>query len=154
LEADQQDSVSNMVSSPMGLLVATKLLEIAPHNIQVPRLCRADEAFFERINDYIDANARGDITAEGLAKLCCVSSRTLYDRFKKVKGVAPNAYVRERKLLKVRSRMLNFHSGVQNVTEVALEYGFSHLGRFSSEYKQLFGESPSETLRSRRRHLC
>lgn len=154
LEADQQDAVSNMVSSPMGLLVATKLLEIAPHNIRAPRLDRADEAFFERINEYIDANARGHITTEDLAKLCCVSSRTLYDRFKKVKGVAPNAYVRERKLLKVRSRMLNVHNGVQNVTEVALEYGFSHLGRFSSEYKQLFGESPSETLRSRRRHLC
>lgn len=154
LEADQQESVSNLVSSPMGLLVATKLLEIAPHNIQPHRLGRADAALFERIDDYIDANARGNITTEDLAKLCCVSARTLYDRFRKVKGVAPHAYVRERKLLKVRSRMLNFHGVIQSVTEVALEYGFSHLGRFSSEYKQLFGESPSDTLRSRCHHLC
>ena len=35
----------------------------------------------------------------------------------------------------------------RNITEVALDYGFSHLGRFSSDYRKLFGELPSETVR-------
>jgi AraC-like DNA-binding protein len=33
------------------------------------------------------------------------------------------------------------------VTEVALDCGFTHLGRFSSEYRRRFGELPSQTLR-------
>jgi len=33
------------------------------------------------------------------------------------------------------------------VTDIALRSGFLELGRFSVEYRQMFGESPSETLR-------
>ena len=36
------------------------------------------------------------------------------------------------------------------VTEVALACGFEHLGRFSTRYRDRFGESPSETLRRAR----
>lgn len=150
LEADRQAASSNLVSSPMGLLVAAKLLEIAPHNIQTSRHSGPEAAFFERIDDFIDDNAKSQISTGDLAKLCCVSSRTLYDKFQKVKCVAPQAYVRERKLLKVHGCLQAFHSTTRNVTEIALEYGFTHLGRFSSDYKDLFGEYPSDTLRSRR----
>jgi AraC-like DNA-binding protein len=34
-----------------------------------------------------------------------------------------------------------------HVTKIALDCGFSHLGRFGLEYKRRFGESPSETLK-------
>jgi AraC-like DNA-binding protein len=33
-----------------------------------------------------------------------------------------------------------------SVTQVASKYGFTHLGKFSVEYKRLFQESPSKTL--------
>lgn len=149
LEADQQESRNSLVSTPMGLLVATKLLEIAPHNVQPCKLEPPDVDFFARIDEYIDAKARQEITTDDLAALCCVSSRTLYDRFKKTKGVAPQAYIKERKLLKIHHQIQNRRESARSVTEIALEYGFSHLGRFSSEYKQLFGESPSETLKAK-----
>ena len=35
------------------------------------------------------------------------------------------------------------------VKQIAYSHGFSHLGHFSSDYRQLFGEAPSETLRRR-----
>jgi len=34
----------------------------------------------------------------------------------------------------------------QSVAELAMKWGFSHLGRFAVEYRKRFGESPSETL--------
>lgn len=34
------------------------------------------------------------------------------------------------------------------MTAVAARYGFSELGRFSGTYQKLFGERPSETLKS------
>jgi AraC family ethanolamine operon transcriptional activator len=46
-----------------------------------------------------------------------------------------------RQVLK-RSRGTN-----ERVSDVALRSGFSHFGRFAEEYRRLFGERPSETLR-------
>jgi AraC-like DNA-binding protein len=35
----------------------------------------------------------------------------------------------------------------RNISSIAMGWGFTHLGRFSSDYKKLFGETPSETLK-------
>jgi transcriptional regulator GlxA family with amidase domain len=39
-----------------------------------------------------------------------------------------------------------------NVAQVAMEYGFANLGRFSGDYRQLFDEYPSQTLVARHRY--
>jgi len=148
LEADQPalTNTNRAVSTSMGLLVATKLMEVFPHDIQHSSV---DDEFFRMIDSFIDAHARSEITAEALARLSNVSVRTLYDRFKRSKRVSPNSYIKERRLRRIYNHIQTATSRVRNVTEVALEFGFSHLGRFSSEYKRLFGELPSETLRRR-----
>jgi AraC-like DNA-binding protein len=38
--------------------------------------------------------------------------------------------------------------GRGSVTDTALACGFEHFGRFSEAYRKLFGERPSQTLRS------
>jgi transcriptional regulator GlxA family with amidase domain len=44
---------------------------------------------------------------------------------------------------------------VVTVTEIATGFGFVELGRFSVEYRKMFGESPSKTLqRSSSPKLC
>lgn len=37
------------------------------------------------------------------------------------------------------------------MTQVAYRWGFNHLSRFAADYRRLFGEVPSQTLRRRRR---
>lgn len=60
-------------------------------------------------------------------------------------------FVRQLRLQHVREELLADESpGLASVTDIALKWGFAHLGRFAIEYKRAFGESPSATLRMRR----
>ena len=48
----------------------------------------------------------------------------------------------------VESRASSFTAGSRSdpVTDIALNLGFWHVGRFAEQYDELFGESPHETL--------
>jgi transcriptional regulator, AraC family len=63
--------------------------------------------------------------------------------------VTPKLFIKQSKLKSLREELVS-GKAVRNVTEVALDYGFTHLGRFSSDYRKMFGELPSETLRRKR----
>ncbi|HAJ87914.1 MAG TPA: AraC family transcriptional regulator, partial [Pseudomonas sp.] len=53
----------------------------------------------------------------------------------------------QRKLEQIHGRLSDPSARVRNITEIAMDYGFMHLGRFSESYKSTFGELPSDTLR-------
>lgn len=85
-----------------------------------------------------------------IALLCGVvhvSERRLRRAFVDTFGMPPSTYFRHRALNKVRRRLRTERSSA-GVGETALDAGFGNLGRFSSEYRRLFGELPSETLRN------
>jgi len=84
-----------------------------------------------------------------IAQLCGavhVSERRLRNAFVDTFGMPPSTYFRHRALNKVR-RQLSTEPGSAAVGVIALDAGFGNLGRFSSEYRRLFGELPSQTLR-------
>jgi len=79
------------------------------------------------------------------------SQRSLHRVFVELYGISPARYLRLRRLHQAR-RALRWKNGAQgSVTEVGTAMGFFDLGRFASEYRALFGELPSETLRRRAR---
>jgi transcriptional regulator GlxA family with amidase domain len=57
--------------------------------------------------------------------------------------------LRRTRLLEARAELEAAPPGA-TVTRVALDCGFTHLGRFSQEYVRRFGERPSETLQRAR----
>ncbi|MNP43888.1 DNA-binding transcriptional activator FeaR [compost metagenome] len=79
-----------------------------------------------------------------------MSLRSLYALFDRHLQTTPKHYVRQRKLEQVRACLGDASCSVRSVTELAMDYGFLHLGRFSEVYRQQFGELPSETFRNRR----
>lgn len=84
-----------------------------------------------------------------LCVACEVPRRTLNHAFQQVLGMGPVTYLRRLRLNQVR-RLLQHsraNSNPKSVTEIALDHGFWHLGRFSSQYRELFGESPRERAR-------
>lgn len=80
---------------------------------------------------------------------CGVPRRTLSHAFQQVVNMGPAAYLRRLRLNDVRRALTHRRAGVapKNVTEIALDHGFWHAGRFNTQYRELFGESPSETVR-------
>jgi AraC-like DNA-binding protein len=98
------------------------------------------------VEDYICANLDAAITRDALADLTGVSMRSLSRAFEKKYGLGPMAFVRQRRLDACYAQLLGSDRDATSVTEVAMSYGFWHLGKFAIAYKETFGESPSETL--------
>ncbi|MGZ0714774.1 helix-turn-helix domain-containing protein [Pseudomonas palleroniana] len=73
------------------------------------------------------------------------SRRKLQYCFQETLGINPVAYLRALRLNAVR-RELRESRAVHGVQAVAARWGFWHLSRFASDYRTLFGESPSQTL--------
>ncbi|MDU9037676.1 helix-turn-helix domain-containing protein [Pseudomonas corrugata] len=78
-----------------------------------------------------------------------VSRRTLQNSFQAVTGMRPVEYLRNLRLNAVRRRLITTQATAQNVGEIAVAMGFFHLSHFATHYRELFGESPSETPRVR-----
>lgn len=75
-----------------------------------------------------------------------VSERTLQYAFRTYVDMSPMAYLRLCRLNRVRAMLRMADPSDTTITVVAMRFGFVHLGRFSSDYKRVFGESPSVTL--------
>lgn len=87
-----------------------------------------------------------------VAQLCRVvgmSERGLRNAFRKVRGMSPKQYMLRERLQSVRRALHDRNARDLTVTSVATDYGFFELGRFAGAYKEMFGEAPSRTLRSR-----
>jgi AraC-like DNA-binding protein len=130
----------------------TLLLHHHPHNFSeemaqamptpVPGLVRRAERFMAD-------NADTPITVSDVAEHLGVSVRSLQAGFHKWRETTPTAFLRQLRLQLVRDE-LGRCGPETTVTTVALRYGFSHLGRFSAQYRKAFGEEPSLTLRRSR----
>jgi transcriptional regulator GlxA family with amidase domain len=85
-----------------------------------------------------------------LAEAVGASARGLQRAFASSIGKSPTAYVRSVRLDRVRAELLTGAPG-RSVSDVAMRWGFYHLGRFGQQYKDQFGVLPSEALRQVRR---
>jgi transcriptional regulator GlxA family with amidase domain len=85
-------------------------------------------------------------SVESLARATGVSARSLCRSFQRLRGCGPLAAVRRIRLQLVR-RALLAAGPEERVTDMAMRWGFYHLGRFSRLYAAQFGELPSATHR-------
>lgn len=95
---------------------------------------------------YIKANAQETISNELLAQVAGVSTRTLYVGFNKFLGMSPQNYLRSYRLERVNDELKQAPSNTR-INEIAHKWGFTHMGRFSRDFKARFGVAPSEIIR-------
>ena len=102
--------------------------------------------YVRRAEDFIRANIRDRIDIEDLVAVSAVSARSLYYGFRRWRGTTPMNYLRNLRLSVAHEELKKARDEGNNVTRIALGVGYDHLSRFSKDYKQRFGQSPSTTM--------
>ena len=97
------------------------------------------------IRDYIIEHIEEPIQMYKLCQLTSKSVRTIERTFKQVFNLTVREYHSSYRLSLVRQTLM--YNKNTSVSSAALEHGYLHLSRFSSNYKKLFNELPSQTLR-------
>ncbi len=86
------------------------------------------------------------VSVSAVCRRLQVSERALQRAFQESIGVGPRAFERERRLRAVHGTIL-MEGDRRSITDIAMSFGFWHLGRFAGAYSDLFGCTPSETRR-------
>jgi AraC-like DNA-binding protein len=123
-------------------------------------LCQPN-TYTQRIEDYrhdgwpehvvaavrvMEEDPQRPFTTASLARVVGVSARALQEGFRQHIGGTPMQFLRDARLRRVRLDLLS--ASAESVSEIALRWGFTHLGRFASYYRARYGELPSQTRRT------
>ncbi len=98
------------------------------------------------VRNQIYLHMDGNFSTGELAQQYGVSAKTLQNSFKSLFGFTPKYFIRALKLNVVRNDLATATKKRVTVQRVANKWGFMHMGHFSKNYKELFGETPSQTL--------
>ena len=151
LDLERAGSVlwNSLAASAFEQFITTALLLSHPHNHSAA-LQRLDRPMaprdVKRAVDYMQSHLDEPITLADIVTASGVPGRTLFKHFRDWKGVSPMRHLRNARLAHVRRALLRADPD-RSVTEIAVGLGFTHMGRFSVEYRRRFGESPSQTLK-------
>ncbi len=108
---------------------------------------RIHRSLVNRAKEYVMSRCSNPPSVVELCTYLGMNRRSLHYCFMNVLGINPVTFLRYVRLHGVRQDLLNAESESLLIGEVAMRWGFWHLGMFSSYYKALYGETPSETIK-------
>ncbi|MGO4512590.1 AraC family transcriptional regulator [Bradyrhizobium sp. 2TAF36] len=138
------------VARRMEDLIISLILWSLPHNYteEFERDETSAPYYVRRVERHIAQNAATALSFADLVAASGVSDRTLHYGFRKYRNTTPMASLKSVRLELARRALLE--PAGRRVVDIAMDCGFPHLGKFAVDYRERFGERPSETLR---RHL-
>lgn len=99
-----------------------------------------------RAIEYMRANLHRPLTMLDIAEAVGISDRYLQLGFRRFRDTTPAMYLRQIRLEAVHAELLRPENRLP-IHEVALKWGFTHMGRFAAQYRAAFGASPSDTVK-------
>jgi DNA-binding response OmpR family regulator len=136
--------IQNMIDSRKKLrqIFSTALI-LKPSDIKAVSL---DDKFMKRVMEIIEAHLPDtSFSVEILAGEIGMSSVQLYRKLKAISGQTPNDVIRNVRLERAASL---FEQRAGHVADVAYSVGFNSLSYFSKCFREKFGRSPSDYLKS------
>jgi AraC-like DNA-binding protein len=153
-ELDRPDTL--LLRSPQTLAslertVLAIFLQCLETNLSIGKPKAEDLASWQlkRVEEWLDCHFTEPVGVEEMATVAGVSVRSMQSAFRRLRGCTPTEALVQRRLDHARRGLLAAMPGT-NVTTVALDSGFFHLGRFAARYALTYGESPSQTMARRR----
>lgn len=125
--------------------IMLQLLEIVSPDESLPLTPTARKRVVDRAREYALSHIDEPLSILDLCNNIGASRRKLQYCFQEALGINPVAYLRALRLNGVH-RELRESTNPHSVQEVATRWGFGNLGRFSCDYRLMFGERPSQTL--------
>jgi len=101
--------------------------------------------------EFIEERYYEAVRMEDLCRATGVGIRTLQRCFREYFDLTITNYLKTVRLDAARRELAAAHVLRNSVTQIALRHGFTHLGRFSAQFRERFGQSPRETLAMRAR---
>jgi AraC-like DNA-binding protein len=96
--------------------------------------------------DFMRANLHQPLTLSEVAEAAGISVRSLQYGFRRFRNITPLAYLREIRLEAAQTE-LSSPLNMLSIKDVAVKWGFTHMGHFAARYRAAYGEMPSETAR-------
>ncbi len=112
-----------------------------------PAGATADNLYVRRAVRFIEDNFADPITLTDISFAVGISARSLQLGFKTEFERTPMQYLRDHRLIMARQSLLGSDDSIGNICH---SVGISHLGRFSADYRAMFGETPRDTARRTR----
>jgi len=153
---DMVGAGADAAASPLVLGAAGRMLAastiaaftVEPDPVAGDEPAGSTQATVRRAVAFLEANPDLDLGIVEIARAAHVSVRTLQLAFRRHLDTTPMTYLRRVRLDRIRAELLLADPvGGPTVTQIAARWGFSDLGRLSSHYRRMYGESPSATLR-------
>jgi AraC-like DNA-binding protein len=151
-EADRPEGLFRhpLAMQTLQNLLIQGLLLMQPHNYTDALSKDANSAPRGVVTGAIElmrAHPETSWTTGKLAQTVGVSARALQKGFARSDELPPMTYLRHLRLHRAHCELLDADPRSVTVTAVASRWGFLHFGRFAQQYCQIFGESPSATLK-------
>lgn len=133
--------VPDLVMDRLSLLFGHPAQDGLRHN-------RREAQLFRRILNACEELPPEELTVSGLSRALGCTRADLRGTCLSVTGFRLDDMLTARRLSDVYRVLRGARVDAVNVTQTALNHGFTHFGRFSVAYRQMFGERPSDTLRA------
>ncbi len=139
------------IQKTMRSAIIGHLLEVLQFATQAPKPPPSFKSRCYVVDQAVEfalAHADSPVTVADLCAQTNVSRRMLNYCFQDVLDTNPVQYLRAIRLNGVRRDLRLGDTAHDNVRDIACKWGFWHLSRFAGEYRTMFGELPSDTLRN------
>lgn len=108
---------------------------------------------FRRVQAVIDRLPEEPVTLSALTRRLCVPMAEVHEAIRHCTGLSPSAWLGCYRLDGARRDLMAAGRRGRRISDIAMSWGFHHLGRFSCGYHRHFGETPRATvIRAAARH--